>query len=127
MAKTKARKIKTKIKTKKQTVSKGPLKGENKMNEENNNNENEAIEKPKNKKLLKRSVQLGIAKEAGYKTTDGEIFKNQNDALAHQEKIAFIEWYKENGFNDEYDEISANQMEAWLKEHKEDLFTLLGK
>ena len=97
------------------------------MNEENNNNEKETTEKPKNKKLLKRSVQLGIAKEAGYKTTDGEIFKNQNDALAHQEKIAFIEWYKENGFNDEYDEISANQMEAWLKEHKEDLFTLLGK
>jgi hypothetical protein len=59
-----------------------------------------------------------IEEITGYQTTDGEVFINYEDAEAHQLKLDFYKYYKNNPVYADYrGDVSAEDILDWLNKH----------
>lgn len=52
-----------------------------------------------------------------FRTTDGHLFESRSDALSHQTKLDFIEWYRRNQLYGMRGRVDFKNLEDWLKEN----------
>ena len=86
-------------------------------------------------KITKEAMERGIVKEGVFKTTDGGLYEDQNEAIAFQRILDFDEWYDSDTENQidpnvdesaEGSEIYPIDVRNWLTENKAQVLRFLG-
>ena len=60
-----------------------------------------------------------------YKTKDGELFDNAEDAELHEKLAWFFSWYEEHAMYTAHGKVDTTDIAKWAGEHKHTLLTML--
>lgn len=62
-----------------------------------------------------------------FKTRDGKIFDQEDDAVKHELLLDFRGWYEENKIYGKYEgcKIEVKEIEAWIAENVKELWAFL--